>query len=419
MIPRIVGILRASAADVSYLTLGTVAAAAASLLSQLFAARLMGPESFGIFAAALTSINFVGPIAAFGVAGFWLKVFGREGRSATRWIRPSLKLCAATTLAATTSLVLWFQFQPDPHLREVGLVLLPLIAMQVSVSLAIANMQVRENYLYASFWYAASPAGRLAAVGLLAVLPMAFVPMNLAVINMLVGLVLAVLAIRTVASSYPKVSASGLSPASVARRSWQFGLDGVLYLAYHQLGLVVVLFAIDEAAAGMFAAAFIFLNAAYMFPSIIFQKFLLPKLHRWANSSPDSLILVARLGSVLMFLAGLLMASFIYFFAHDFVRLVFGEGYSSGVLVLQTLALAIPFKYAASSVGSVLTSGHLLRSKLLIMGTTAAVYLPTCYILSSFYGLAGAAVATILAEVMLLAGFASTVRLRLKEAISA
>ncbi|MEN1944770.1 hypothetical protein WCE55_13080 [Luteimonas sp. MJ293] len=304
-------------------------------------------------------------------------------------------------------------------MREVGLVLLPLIAMQVSVSLAIANMQVRGNYLCASFWYAASPAGRLAAVGLLAVLPMAFVPLNLAVINMLVGLALAVLAIRTVASSYLKVSASGLSPANVAKRSWQFGLDGVLYLAYHQLGLVVVLFAIDEAAAGMFAAAFIFLNAAYMFPSIVFQKFLLPKLHRWANSSPDSLILVARLGSALMFLAGLLMASFIYFFAHDFVRLVFGEGYSSGVLVLQTLALAIPFKYAASSVGSVLTSGHLLRSKLLIMGATAAVYLPTCYILSSIYGLPGAATATILAEVMLLAGFAATVRLRLKEALSA
>lgn len=412
--------IRKSAANVSYLTVGTIAAAAASLLSQMVAARVMGPAAFGIFAAALTSVNFAGPIASFGIAGFWLKIFGREGFAAARWVAPSLRLIYTTILLASVLVLSWLFLQPDKELLATGAALLPLIAAQAFVSLAIASRQVKGDYIAASFWYAAPQLSRLAAIGVLAVVPLTFLPLNLAIINAFLATGLALLAITSVTKSHLKQESSSAAPSSrtVARKSWKFGADGVLYLAYHQLGLLVVLFALGEAAAGMFGAAFLFLNAAYMFPSIIFQKFLLPKLHRWANRSPESLILVAKWGTGIMFTVGMLVSAFLFAIAGPLVEKVFGSDYAPAGSVLQVLAAAIPLKYAASSVGSVLTSGHLLRTKLLVMTTAATVYLPVCYLLSNVYGLTGAAVSTVIVEAILLFGFAISVAFRLRGALS-
>lgn len=394
--------------------IGTLLGAAATFMAQMLSARMLGPAAFGVFSGALASANFLGPIALFGVSGFWLKVFGQEGAAAERWVASSLRLCTYATVGSVALLLAMFVLQPDGELRLVGLLLLPVIGAYVAVSLLISRHQVEGDYLKVAFWLAAPHGVRLAAVAALALLPaVASTPLLAAVYGAIALLIVA----RFIATTRIRIPCIGSRPTviSVAKQSWQFGLDGVLYLAYHQLGVVIVMMAAGKEAAGVFSAAFIFLNAAYMFPSIIFQKYLLPKLHRWSSHSPSTLLVVAKQGSTIMFAAGLAVAFFVHILASNLILLVFGSEYMGGAEILRILAFAIPFKFAGSSLGSVLTSGRLLNMKIMIMGVGSLTYMPLCFVLARSFGLKGAAIATVMVEAMLLFGFALVARLRLKE----
>src|SRR3546814_4412984 len=49
------------------------------------------------------------------------------------------------------------------------------------------------------------------------------------------------------------------------------------------------LFRSDEAA-GVYNVAFVIMSAVYLIPSVIYQKFLLPKIHIWANHDQETFV---------------------------------------------------------------------------------------------------------------------------------
>src|SRR3546814_3949865 len=68
---------------------------------------------------------------------------------------------------------------------------------------------------------------------------------------------------------------------------------------------------------------------------------------------------------------------------------------SSDLAILSILAIGIPIRFIATSVGSLLVSGRNMRNKSYIMGVVAVINLGSNALLIPVYGLYGAAISTI------------------------
>jgi O-antigen/teichoic acid export membrane protein len=187
----------------------------------------------------------------------------------------------------------------------------------------------------------------------------------------------------------------------VAAQSWPFGLAGIFYLVYFQSDIILLKYMVSDEAAGIYNVAFVIMAAVYMLPSVIYQKFLLPKIHRWANHDRERFYQVYRTGNWVMLILGLLAMLAIWLLAPFGVQFLFGSSYVGAVLPLSILALAAPLRFLGSSAGSFLsTQSHLIK-KLYIMCIVALVNIVLNFLIIPIYGAIGAAVTTVFSELLM------------------
>jgi O-antigen/teichoic acid export membrane protein len=137
----------------------------------------------------------------------------------------------------------------------------------------------------------------------------------------------------------------------------------------------------------------------------VYQQYFLAKLHRWARNDRDMILLAYRVGTTGMVIAGCVIAVLVAVGGAVGIPRLFGEQYSDSVPILLILAMAIPLRFGAASVASLLTTGRQLRRKVAYQGAGALVYLAALAIATPRYGLLGAAASTVVAEVALLVLF--------------
>src|SRR5690606_13992410 len=99
---------------------------------------------------------------------------------------------------------------------------------------------------------------------------------------------------------------------NILQNAWPFGLASVFHLIYFQSDIVLVKYITGDEAAGYYNVAFTVMMAVLLFPGIIYQKFLLPKIHRWANHDRSLFYKVYRQGNVAMLVLGLLAMAFVW-----------------------------------------------------------------------------------------------------------
>jgi O-antigen/teichoic acid export membrane protein len=388
-------------------------------LTQVVLARQLGPAAFGAFAAALGMVTLVAPLASFGVGSFWLRAFGQEGWRGVRWLRSSLQYSMLTTATVLAALYVWAGFGPhDPTTRGVLVALSAYLLGQVAVALVSAKLQLEERYFDLAMWQFLPHLLRLLAVLILAfammdMMTLRGVALAYAAISMGIFGLGAVLLWRMYVGKFD-LKGHGTSQAQVgakpktasmlqvAAQSWPFGMDGLFYLIYFQSDIILLKYIKGDEAAGIYNVAFVIMAAAYMFPSVIYQKFLMPKIHRWAEHDRARFRQVYLVGNWLMFLFGLLAMLAIWSLGNFGVKVLFGEKYLEATPLLQILALVAPIRFLSTGMGSALVTKNHIRQKVLFMGITAAINIAMNIVMIPNFGKEGAAVSTLISEVFLL-----------------
>ena len=404
---------------ISLLWLGSILGAGCAFLTQVLLARELGPAAFGVFAATLAMVMLVSPLASFGVGSFWLKAFGQEGWQAVRWLRASLKYTLLTTLLVLAALFSWAMFGPhDAITRSLLIVLSVYLLGQIAVELVSAKLQLEERYLALALWQFLPHLLRLLLVAMLALVMVQWMTLHnvayaYALISVAVFLLGAFLMWRMyrgqlalkghgTAKVGATLSGQSTSMRQVIAQSWPFGLAGVFYLIYFQSDIILLKYITGDEAAGSYNVAFVIMVAVYMLPSVIYQKFLLPKIHRWANHDRAKFYQVYRQGNIVMLILGLLAMVAIWMLAPWGVVFLFGQNYQEAVRLLVILAVSAPVLFVASSVGATLVTQEHMKSKVKCMGVVAGVNIVLNILLIPHYGAFGAAVATIISNVALL-----------------
>lgn len=404
----------------SYVWLGTALEALFGFLTQVLLARHLGAELYGVFVATLGVVGLVSPLAGFGVSGYWLKCFGEEGWSAMRWLKPSLRFVIYTTLLVLIFINMWGGVGPNDEAAGALLHILSwtLIGTLV-VELVGAKLQLEERFARFSlikllpillkfiavvFLLFCAP-GKMSLV-LLAwgffIASMLVLICVLPEIKMLFNGTLALqghgenLGVGSVVAGSSSVGVN-----DVFREVWVFGAVGVLYLAWNQGHIVLAKYALGDIDAGIYSSAMVLINAICLLPSVAYSKFMLPKIHRWANHDLAMLAKVYLVGNRVLFLFGVFAMLVTIICSSWVVLLVFGEGFGSAGGVLAILALTFPVRFLGYSVGSLLVAKDYIKLKLKAMFGVALFNFILAFLAMPLWGLYGLAFTVVLSELVL------------------
>lgn len=399
------------------LVLGSLGASLLTFLTQLALTRALPVRDYGRLVTVLAVINILQIFAGYGVGWFWLQVFGREGRAAFRWVRPTIRLVALASAVATAALGVYV-FTSGGHNasdRAPEFVLLAAVLLgQTLIDTTGARLQLEERYLALAGWQSATQAGRFCA----AIAMVAFgTPDLLHVLGgyAVVGLVTLAISLASLAQmrrreialaghvedAAPRPDKRCALPVTLSEAT-PYCLSLIFYLVYSQGVVVIVERMLGASDAAMYYVAFLIVSMIFMIPGVVYMRYLVSKIFRWWAHDREKFTLVIYLGVAVGAVTGLLAMIALMALAPIAVPLLFGPRYAAAVPLLIVLSLAIPIRFVQHAFGAAFFSQENMRRKVRYLGAAALCCVLWSLVLIPRFGAEGAAAAAVLAEISLL-----------------
>jgi len=399
------------------LFVGTALTAIATLFTTVILAKHTTIEVFGNYSAIFATITILTPLAGFGIAQYWLKLFGQHGSYGILWIKKSLIFVCISTVFVFTILYVWFFLTLDSnYLILVSMVLSFMIFKSVSTEIINSVLQIEGKYLFLAFWQFFQSSFVLMIILIIVYffsdsldeLQIATIQLSTVLLSIFMAIFIFY---RFLKNQKKKINFKKLiqlkkeqnpQVIKIFKESAPFGFAGLFTLIYSQIGVVFIRYIEGAEAAAYYTVAFTFLVAALLVPLVIYQKFLLPKLHRWAYHDKEKFEKSFYYGSVIMLVLGILGFLFLWFLASYLINLFFGEKYHSSIFLLQIMAINVPIVYVASSAGSLLVTQNHMITKVYYMGISAMIYLVLCAPMINYFGTVGAVYVSILCNIFII-----------------
>lgn len=401
--------------SISFLWVGSLFSAGLAFLTQVLLARMLTVDGFGVYSSSLAFLALLAPLIGFGIAPFWLKSFGGEGWKAIEWIKPSFSFLYVSSVLVVLGIYLWAALGPhNTNMKYVLYIMAMHVLCQNIVELIGCKFQLEERYVDLSIWQFLPHSLRFISLILCAI----FIDVNVyyvAFVYLIVSGVIISIGARPLADLYKgniALKGHGERASNLDKRSigivnvmsgaWPFGLAAVAHLIYFQSDIILISYFKGGQSAGLYNAAFTIITAVYLLPAVLYQKYLLPKLHRWSNSNREVFIDVFKKGTVLMLVLGCIAALIIWISADYFVPLIFGNNYIAAASTLKIIGLSVPAIFVSLSVGASLVTQEHMRQKVKYMLSVACVNVLLNVYAIPIYGIIGAAWATVISNYLLL-----------------
>ena len=397
------------------LLIGTIFSMIAGFLVRVLLARNSSVETFGNYSSILTIITTFAPLCGFGVAQWWLKVSGQYGIAGFSYIRKSLGLVVLSTCVVFTFLCIWFLLSLKGSLLIMSLFLASILINTVISGLAASTFQLQGKYTLLSIWQFMQSSTILVIASLFWLFfNEDFTEINIGIFYFINSIVFCVFSFIIIQKYFinqislclqNNITLCGLEKYNayeIIKEVLPFGIAGLFYLIYYQLGIVFVRYFEGAEAASYYTVAFSFLSVAIAIPSVIYQKFLLPKLHRWAYHDRKKFLQSYTYGNYLMIILGCLCGLGLWLLAPYFILWFFGDKYLPAIPLVQLMAINIPIVYLASSAGSLLVTRDHMKTKVVYMGISAIISLILNPSLILEFGIQGAVYANIISNTFIL-----------------
>ena len=410
---------------ISILWAGSLLGALSAFIVQIFLARNLSLEEYGIFATAFITISTVASFANFGIHQLFLRIFGIEGRFAYRWVKPSYRLIIFGVLLTSILVAVWAIFGPHNFIfRLLLLIMIPLILSQSIFFMVTAKFQLEEKYLLLSFWTAIPHLLRVITVTVVFmyfnsywnVYSIAYIFTLCSVIIVVVGLyqlklmkdeklVLKGHGIEKKSLNESKKYTETIRIKDVFINTWPYGLSAIFWLIFFQTDVIFLEYIDGAKSAGIYNAAFSVIMGIYILPGIIYQQFLMPKIHRWMNKDKEKFLILHYSGNRYMVSLGLLIGCLLFFLAPLFMPIIFGDLYVRSIDVLLIFTIALPIRFLSTSAGAPFYTNNGMKLHVKILGFAALLNCCLNIILIPVYSVNGAAFSTLISEIFLLAAY--------------
>lgn len=409
--------IRKAAKSVSLLWAGSLIGSGSTFVVYIILARELGAEKFGIFGSAFSMATIFTIFASFGVSQLWLKLFGQHGWNSTAWIPASLRFLIVIVSIMLVFLFGWGYFGPHGETtRHILFIMSLFIVGQVGIELVSSKFQLEERYNSLALWQLLPNLSRLIIIAfLMYVFSFSIDVIDVAWVYGLVGalfLGLAAYQISQLQNGHFNLAGHNKKPEElpsiqpklkdVFSEAWPFGMASFFAFVYVQSDIIMVKYIAGDTEAGYYNVAFVILTAIMIFPTVLYQKFFLPKYHRWANHDREKFYSAYKKGNLAMLFSGSIVMVVLLLLAGWGVPFVFGSEYQNSVILTKILAITIPIYFIAYSVGATLVTKKHMKLKVKLMGVTALVNIVLNTLLIPLYQAEGAAIATLASNILLL-----------------
>ena len=377
-----------------------VGARTAVFVALVYAARVLGPGGFGEFVLVYTAAQISALLADMGLTTLVLRQGARSGRVPQAPLWTALALNAGASLVCALALVGGFALLHPAGAPLAAIYAPTLLLLAVTTSLEGAAIVARRPVRVA----ACRLAGNSCVLGLTVVLLAVHSTPELVAVAFVAGGVvkLACIAAST-RSMVPGIAVRPRLVAPLLRRGAPFYGSAIAAFLYQRVDILILGALAGITVAGEYAAAYRILDGILLLPAAIVAAFLPSWTARRSTGSANG---GAGLVVVLLICVGVL-AGVELVLARDFlVDLLYGEEYGSAARILAILAISIPIFYAdIALVWIAYARGKEKRVALLGVAALISNVALNIVLIPKFGGV-GAAVATVMTEAVICAGYA-------------
>jgi O-antigen/teichoic acid export membrane protein len=398
------------------LLISAFGSAVIAFVVQAALARTLKTDDYGHFASALAAITVVAPAVGFGLSTLWLKLYGAEGWAAVRWMPASARFVILSSSACLFTMILWAEFGArDQTTSHLILWMLPAVLSPGAIELASAKFQLEERFGLVAAWQGFQHLMRLSVVLVcyLTTTRVDVVAIGFGCVGLLV-ISGALVTLTPLFRGKSRIAGHGHRPlpdgwvdhkplprvGDVWHSALPFGLTSVLYFSYVQGGLIMVALLTSPGKVAQYNVALTILNALYLFPTVLFQKLLMPRLHRWAAAGDVRMHRAYRLGNSCMLWAGLAAGGATALLAPVMIPLLFSKTYESAVPLLVVLAACVPLRFLTASASSIMTGREHIQTLNGCIGIAFLWNTFAGFLLIPRFGLIGATYALVSGEAL-------------------
>lgn len=392
---------------------GSFAGAFFAFAAQTILARNLGPSEYGAFASSLTTATIAASLMYFGIPQLIIRTTGKYGQAATPTISTALNTVTVLTISIVALTIAWAYI--GPHDRATASII-TLLAMHsiclCAIEMACTKHQLGGNFIALSIWQFMPNLIRFFAISVTIFIFSEKTAQTSAITYAIVAVVIVAISAIPIRKLYtgnitleghaPSGSRVEVSAKEVIREAIPLGTFGILNIIYFQSSIVLVNYLGTPEQAGQYGVAFSIMLALYLFPTVIYQKYLLPKLHRWINHEPDKFSKIYRRGNLFMLALGTAAMFLIWATSWLFLPIIFGSKYSSSIDLLNLLAVCAPIQFLVSSVSASLLNHSDSKIKAYCLAITTSASTLLNIILIPDMGAKGAAISNIVSSVLLL-----------------
>jgi O-antigen/teichoic acid export membrane protein len=393
---------RRFARNFGWLSMGRIAGDLLTFVLFVVLSRAFGQEGVGQYAFAMGLTGFFAAAADFGLYNLTVKELSRHAWDRQRFLSSVLTLRLALSAGALAALLLLLVFLPLPP--QARLIVIIIGVHQVAAALATglgAVFVAHEAMAVAGLLEAlARASGALLGAGLV-----------LAGSDMVIALLpLPAAAVAQTAAAAILISRRyGLGRPSVAPADWlptlhealPYGLSVLIRRVSIRLDVVLLGLLIGTTAVGIYSAAYrvIFM---VMFIPLLASVAVLPRVSRaYASNAREELSALYHQSLRFAVLVGLPSLLGLWLVAPDLVLSLFGQDFEGSIWLLRLLAPLFFLECLRSLIAAFLTGCDLQAARTRSEWLSAGVNLAGNVVLISGLGTAGAAIATVAAELTL------------------
>lgn len=381
------------------LTTGAVIARLVNFLATAYVARQLGAGHFGQFSFVLTIFVAYSMAANLGLENFVVRQVARTPEDSTRFIADAqvVKL-VAIPIGFLLSFLLWFH---DPQAVEIILFLFGYSLMNAAILFEAAIFRGLEKMEWQTVLVAVQ--AFLTTLSVVAVLQRTgdgvWVAAAYCAASALVALggwgILWQLGVR------PQFRWQPDAWKTLLHDNWPFTLALLGLLVFDRQAVVLIAQFDDAAAVGWFNAVYFIILALVNIPLILINT-LFPALSRATqHNDPTQFIRLYHLLFRLLFAISLPITVGLYSFAPFIVQTLYGEAFAPAALILQILAVSLPFLFLIIVLNGVLQTMDAQKQAAQAFMGCLLIVIPLTAVLSWQGGYVGGTVGYTLAAVLL------------------
>ncbi|EGT3602713.1 flippase [Clostridium perfringens] len=178
-----------------------------------------------------------------------------------------------------------------------------------------------------------------------------------------------------------------------------FGLSSLLYIVYYKVDTVMLSLIKGTYEVGIYESAYKVVNILISL-IVILDNLIMPKFFKLYKENKEKMIETYKIILNYAFVFGIPFSTSLVYMSSYIINILYGEQYHDAIFILQILIWTVSVRLLAATVGFVITASDNMKKKVKFQVIFAVLNIILNAILIPIYGVSGAAIATVITEIM-------------------